>query len=122
MVYAEKIVTAISRGTTSTRWRDYADIYLLSRHHPTDGTELRTAIGEVARHRATPLAPLGQVLTGYAAIGQQRWDAWRRRQYLDDRLPAQFSDVIQAVITFADPAITGTATARRWNPAADTWS
>jgi hypothetical protein len=35
MVDAEKIVTAISRGTTSTRWRDFADMYLLARHHAT---------------------------------------------------------------------------------------
>jgi hypothetical protein len=32
MVLAEKLVTAIARGTASTRWRDFADIYLLIRH------------------------------------------------------------------------------------------
>jgi hypothetical protein len=37
MVHAEKIVTAIARGTVNTRWRDFADIYLLSRHHPRRG-------------------------------------------------------------------------------------
>jgi len=34
MVHAEKIVTAIQRGTANTRWRDFADIYLLSTRHP----------------------------------------------------------------------------------------
>jgi hypothetical protein len=33
MVYAEKIVTALERGVANTRWRDFADIYLLSRTH-----------------------------------------------------------------------------------------
>lgn len=122
MVHAEKIVTAISRGTTSTRWRDYADMYLLSRHHPIDGTELGTDISEVAGHRATQLAPLAQVLSGYGLIGQQRWDAWRRKQRLDDRLPSQFTDVVDAVTTFADPAIIGTASSQHWNPATGTWS
>jgi hypothetical protein len=28
MVFAEKIVTAVQRGTVNTRWRDYADIVL----------------------------------------------------------------------------------------------
>ena len=111
MVYAEKIVTAIARGTTSTRWRDLADIYLLARHHPVDGNELSTSIHEVARHRGTTLAPLAQALAGYGAIGQQRWDAWRRKQLLDDRLPATFANVIDSVVTFADPAITGTTSA-----------
>jgi hypothetical protein len=39
MVHAKKIVTAIARGTTSTRWRDFADIYLLARHHTLDGQQ-----------------------------------------------------------------------------------
>lgn len=122
MVHAEKIVTAITRGTTSTRWRDFADIYLLARHHAADGDELSTSIREVARHRGTSLAPLNQTLARYGAIGQQRWEAWRRKQLLDDRLPANFTDVINAVIAFADPAITGTTSEKRWNPATGTWS
>jgi hypothetical protein len=103
MVHAEKIVTAIGRGTTSTRWRDFADMYMLSRHHAIDGTELSTSIREVARHRDTQLVPLGRVLADYGGIGQQRWDAWRHRQQLDDRLPGRFSEVVTAVVAFADP-------------------
>lgn len=34
MVYSEKIVTAVARGTVNTRWRDFADMYLLARRHP----------------------------------------------------------------------------------------
>jgi hypothetical protein len=30
MVHAEKLVTAVQRGTANTRWRDFADIYLLA--------------------------------------------------------------------------------------------
>jgi hypothetical protein len=37
MVLAEKIVTAIARGTTSTRWRDFVDIYALVHKHPVHG-------------------------------------------------------------------------------------
>jgi nucleotidyltransferase AbiEii toxin of type IV toxin-antitoxin system len=62
MVHAEKIVTTISRGTTSTRWRDFADIYLLTRHQPINGSELRESILQVARHRITSLAPLRRYL------------------------------------------------------------
>ncbi len=51
MVHAEKIVTAISRGTTSTRWRDFADMYMLSRHHAIDGADLTTSIREPATAR-----------------------------------------------------------------------
>ena len=40
MVHAEKIVTAVERATANTRWRDFGDIYLLSRKHPATGNEL----------------------------------------------------------------------------------
>jgi hypothetical protein len=122
MVHAEKIVTAISRGTVSTRWRDFADVYLLSRHHPIDGDELVGSIGNVASHRGTQLAPLAVILDGYGDIGQQRWAAWRRKQHLDDRLPEHFDDVVKAVIAFADPAVAGDAAGRSWDPAAGTWT
>jgi hypothetical protein len=62
------------------------------------------------------LRPLAQALDDYGQIGQQRWTAWRRRQRLEDRLPEQFSDVVEAVIDFADPAILGSAESRSWAP------
>jgi predicted nucleotidyltransferase component of viral defense system len=122
MVHAEKIVTAITRGTVNTRWRDFADIYMLSRHHAIDGPELVQTIRRVAEHRRVRLLPLAQALDDYGQIGQQRWMAWRRRQRLDDRLPEQFSDVVVAVIDFADPAILGSAAGQSWKPATRKWS
>jgi hypothetical protein len=121
MVYAEKIVTAITRGTASTRWRDFADMYTLARRHPIDGTKLGASIREVARHRGTRLRPLASTLDGYGTIGQQRWEAWRRKQSLEDRLPENFSDVTSAVVAFADPAITGTSARQSWEPATGIW-
>lgn len=43
MVFGEKIVTALQRGTVNTRWRDFADIYTLARSHRIDGRELTRA-------------------------------------------------------------------------------
>jgi len=122
MVHAEKIVTAITRGTVNTRWRDFADIYMLARHHAINGPELARAIRRVAEHRKVRLLPLAQALDDYGQIGQQRWTAWRRRQRLEDRLPEQFGDVVEAVIDFADPAILGSAEGHSWDPARRTWS
>lgn len=112
MVHAEKVVTAIARGTVSTQWRDFADMYLLTRRHAVDGEELTDSIRAVALHRQIQLVPLASVLNGYGDIGQQRWAIWRRRQRLDDRLPESFGEVVGAVIDFADPATTGDASSR----------
>lgn len=121
MVHAEKIVTAIARGTINTRWRDFADIYMLSRRHPIDGTQLIRSTGRVAEHRHLQLTPLTEVLAGYGETGQERWAAWRRRQKLEDRLPEQFENVLTAVIDFANPAITGAAEGHSWDPVASAW-
>ena len=69
-----------------------------------EGTELGTSIREVAQHRSTRLEPLSGTLDRYGAIGQQRWQAWRRKQQLENRIPSQFAEVIAAVADFADPA------------------
>jgi hypothetical protein len=52
MVLAEKIVTALQRGTVNTRWRDFADIYLLTGRQEVDGTELTQSVRVVAEHRS----------------------------------------------------------------------
>jgi predicted nucleotidyltransferase component of viral defense system len=121
MVFAEKIVTAVARGTQSTRWRDFADIYLLARRHQIDGTQLADSIREVATHRGTELVPLSEVLDGYGRIGQGQWSAWLRRQQMMERLPDQFSEVVAAVVAFADPAITGTSARCLWLTGAAEW-
>lgn len=71
MVLAEKITTAVQRGTANTRWRDFADIYLLTRHHSVGGADLHRCLREVATYRQATLEPLGTVLGGYAGIGRQ---------------------------------------------------
>jgi hypothetical protein len=107
--FTTKLVTALQRGTANTRWRDFADIYLLAARHAIPGDELQSAITRVAAHRRAGLLPLREILDGYPAIAQPRWAAWRRGQRLDDRPPSQFTDVLDHVIIFADPVLTGTA-------------
>ena len=120
MVHAEKTVTAIQRGTANTRWRDFGDIWNLSRHHPVAADDLAQAIDEVASHRNATLHPLADVLDGYAELGQDRWVRWRRRSN-STHLPEQFAPVLEAVIAFVDPVLTGTAGGKAWSHAAESW-
>jgi hypothetical protein len=121
MVHAEKLVTAVARGTANTRWRDFADIYLLSRRHDLDGGDLQQAIAVVAQHRRAQIRPLSDVLRGYAALGQPKWAAWRTRHQLDDRLPGDFAEVIDDVTTFADPALRQSTAGRIWRARLRVW-
>lgn len=121
MVLAEKIVTMIQRGTANTRWRDFLDVYTLTRHQPLDGERLHASTTTVATHRQTPPTPLAEVLAGFAPLAQARWAAWRRRQQLDSTIPEDFADILTAVTTFADPAITDQAKTLTWKPDTLSW-
>lgn len=121
MVHAEKLVTAVQRGVANTRWRDFADIYLLARRHDIDGYELSGAIAQVVTHRQTHRQPLKVILDGYSDLAQRRWTAWRRKHRLDDRLPEQFGQVLETVTKFADPALAGEAGGQIWDAAQGTW-
>jgi len=121
VTYAEKIVTALHRGTANTRWRDFADLFLLSGQHPVSGDEVEQALAAVADYRQVDLMPLTDVLHGYALLAQARWEGWRRRQRLDDRLPGSFTEILATVITFADPALRREITEQDWEPGARAW-
>jgi Nucleotidyl transferase AbiEii toxin, Type IV TA system len=93
MVMAEKFVTAIQRGTANTRWRDFVDLDRLAQT-AYNQTILAEAVQRVAAHRGATIAPLHEVLDGYAEIAQQRWTAWRRKQHLEATTPESFSDLL----------------------------
>ena len=56
MVLAEKIVTAILRGTVNTRWRDFLDIHALVARHIISGGQLHQSLLRVADHRCPRVA------------------------------------------------------------------
>ncbi|MGH3545400.1 MAG: nucleotidyl transferase AbiEii/AbiGii toxin family protein [Mycobacteriales bacterium] len=126
MVYAEKIVTAVERGQLNTRMRDFADIYALVRGHDIVGVELLAAVARVAEHRRINLRPLSVVLDGWADAAQPQWTRWLCRQNLDKatpgRFPADLSSILNQVMEFADPILTGAITDQTWNAVDRRWA
>jgi hypothetical protein len=122
MVLAEKIVTAIARGTANTRWRDFVDIYTLVRRHNIDGNLLRQSLLKVAEFRDVALIPLRLVLADYAAVAQQRWLAWLKKQRLEATVPTEFSRVLELVFNFADRVIASESTTEAWDSAVKSWT
>ena len=122
MVHAEKLVTALQRGTVNTRWRDFADIWTLSRHWDCDGTQLQAALTTaVARYRGVTLEALFPAFKGYAELAEVRWSLWRAKQNLDTPLPEQFTDVLTDLAHFASPALLGQVTGKTWKASVETW-
>lgn len=96
-IVAEKGVTILERGTTSTRWRDYIDIVQLAEQHGVDQDELLRSARAVARYRKVALTPIGPVVEGYGDVGQAKWAAWRRKEHVEaiseESLDAQMAKV-----------------------------
>jgi Nucleotidyl transferase AbiEii toxin, Type IV TA system len=99
---AEKGVTILERGVTSTRWRDYVDIVGLARGG-FDPVELLSSARAVARHRGVTLEPVVPHLAGYQAVGQAKWAAWRRKEHLESACEENLEDQIALVASYLDP-------------------
>jgi hypothetical protein len=113
MVVAEKLVTAVQRGRANTRWRDFADLWMLLGGPPaTDAgrplpagrsagpladIDVTEAIHAVASHRQASLEPLGPALAGMEREAQPRWAAWRKRQSGAAALPERLGDLIAMI-------------------------
>jgi predicted nucleotidyltransferase component of viral defense system len=122
MVLAEKVATAIARGTANTRWRDFVDLYALAMRHPVNGATFRASLNRVAQHRKLTLVPLASVLVGYSEIAQARWAAWLKKQRLETTVPTGFAEVLDYVVPFADPIINGQARdLGSWDPVQRRW-
>ena len=121
MVLAEKIITAVQRGTVSTRWRDYCDIYLLTKTHVLSESTLRRSIEKVAEGRRAVITPLSIVLTGYEAIAQSKWSAWVKKQGLTYRIPDDFEEVLSWAMRFADPILVANDEGRLWDNSIGAW-
>lgn len=122
MVLAEKIVTAVERGTANTRWRDFVDVAALAANQEVDGDRLDDAIRAVAQYRGAQLAPLTEVLAGYPEIAQRRWERWRIKNQLQASTPENFNDLLAAVISFSELPLSGAAGGCTWYPANRSWT
>lgn len=100
---AEKGVTILERGITSTRWRDYIDIVRLAEEHGINEDQLLESARAVARYRKVELGPVAPVVDGYGAVGQAKWAAWRRKEKVEDISEADLDDQMKKVAAALDP-------------------
>lgn len=120
-VLAEKASTAIALGDTSTRVRDYVDLYTLTGRQALSYESVRSALEATTSHRGVELQRLSAVLVEFASLRETAYHAFRRRLGADgEHLPDSFSDVVAAVIEFVDP-LAGGELREAWNPDARKW-
>jgi hypothetical protein len=99
---AEKGVTILERGITSTRWRDYIDIVQLAARG-IDEQELLQSARAVARYRNVTLGPVTPFLAGYGDRAQPKWAAWRRKERLQESSEEDLDAQVAQVASYLDP-------------------
>lgn len=102
---AEKAVTILERGITSTRWRDYVDIVQLHRADVLNTDDLRDAVRAVARYRDVRLRPISTEVVGYGKVGQAKWAAWRRRYRMETVSEELLDDQMKLIADILDPIL-----------------
>jgi hypothetical protein len=98
---AEKIVTAMQRRETSTRDRDFADLWVASHRHRIEAKELRAHILDVASHRKQRIMSMAEALANMPNR-QQSYEAMVERMSYLYPPPERWTDVIDDVIEFVD--------------------
>lgn len=122
-VIAEKAVTMLQRGASSTRWRDYVDLRNLSRRFSIRAGDLRSALDAVAAHRGVRLASVGDSVLSYDDSAQRKWAAWRRKTDIEEQCLPRLAEQLRAVTAFLDPIMLGKlASETRWNPDTEEWA
>ncbi len=121
-VLAEKITTAIGLGPANTRVRDYADVYTLTRNWSVDHGTAHKALLATAAFRGTTLAALSSAVDNLADLRQQTYAAYRASLGIaGEDLPANFSEVVEAVIAFADALASEASAGTTWSPQQRQW-
>lgn len=120
-VLAEKSSTAIALGDTSTRVRDYVDLYTLTGRQALSYESVRAALDATTSHRGVELQPLSAVLGEFVSLREGAYRAFKRRLGVDGvHLPERFADVVAAVVEFVDP-LAGGDLREAWNPSDRKW-
>ncbi len=120
-VVAEKFEAMVYLGTLNSRFKDFFDIWLLSRRFDFDGVDLAVAIKKTFEHRSTELSTNPVALTpAFTATEntQKQWTAFIKRSSLDDA-PATFDEIREPRRQFLLPIVTalvdGDEFSARWS-------
>lgn len=108
-------------GKTSTRHRDFADIWVTSRRHRIEAPDLRSHMFAVAADREQPVMTMAEALTNMPDRQRPYERMIERLSYLSPP-PKQWTDLIDGVIDFVDPLLSGDEESfSHWDPRHLSW-
>jgi predicted nucleotidyltransferase component of viral defense system len=104
-VIAEKFEAIVSLGYVNSRYKDFYDIYILSRSFNFDGEELYNSIKETFSNRGTSFDDIVAFEHGFSddKMRVARWGAFLKKRRL--MMEMDFSDAMEGVRVFLEPII-----------------
>lgn len=104
-VIAEKLEAIVSLGYVNSRYKDFYDIYLLSRNFDFEGKELAQAIKITFEHRKTGLDDIVAFESDFVEDRTRvlRWNSFVKKKHA--MVQVKFSEVIGAIKAFLEPVI-----------------
>lgn len=120
---AEKLEAIIHNGYLNSRYKDFYDIYVLSKKFPFSFTELKNAVTETFGNRNTKItmdsAAFGEDFLS-DPMHQTRWKAFMKKK--NALIQVSMSDAMDRIKTFARPLLDETADSiSTWNPEKGRW-
>ena len=119
---AEKFQTIVKLGITSSRMKDYYDIFFLCTNRTFDFPYLKRAITETFNHRGTSTTGIDLIFSqGFKNREDFRklWTAFIRKRSLEQDL--EFSNVVNVIEKFLAPVIDHTENYSNWNQTKLRW-
>jgi predicted nucleotidyltransferase component of viral defense system len=124
-VIAEKLEAIASLGFLTSRYKDFYDIFLLSRFFPFNGTTLQAAIGETFRNRGTPMEEIVAFEKQFISdsLHKRRWAAFAKKKNItfDTSLEEVMSQIKSFLIPVLEALQRDEIFASHWEPDDLSW-
>lgn len=120
-VIAEKFEAFVSLGLANGRYKDFYDIYVLSKKYVFSYAELRNAVIQTFENRKTPMTMDSAAFSDEFLndpVHQTRWKSFLKKKKA--LIQVSMSDAMDWIKAFVRPLFEGTEKTR-WNPEKGNW-
>lgn len=118
---AEKLEAIIHNGYLNSRYKDFYDIYVLSKKYVFSYAELRNAVIQTFENRKTPMTMDSAAFSDEFLndpVHQTRWKSFLKKKKA--LIQVSMSDAMDWIKAFVRPLLEGTEKTR-WNPEKGNW-
>lgn len=119
---AEKLEAMIRLGYLNSRYKDFYDVYVLSRHHDFHFEPLKEAVMETFSHRGT-MVTMDSIIFQDEFLNdrlhQTRWKNFLKKKKA--LLPLSLNDVMAGIKAFVKPLMSDSNNIKVWNPERGKW-